>query len=246
MKVEYHKWFSQNLNQEMELKIYGDCGTPVLVFPAMGGHFYEFEDFEMVSACAEFIEGGKFQFYTVDSVDNQSWLNLDALPPERAARHEQYDQYICNEIVPFIQKQNRSGQKPFTVGCSMGGYHAANFFFRHPDLFGGVICLSGVLSLQIFVGDFIDDRIYYNSPLYYLPNLTDEYYLSLFREGKIFICVGQGAWEEPMIDDARAMQKILLKKKVPAWIDFWGYDVNHDWVWWRKQLPYILNQICSL
>ena len=246
MKTAYHKWLRPNLEQEMELKIYGESGTPVLVFPAMGGRFFEFEDFGMIKACEPYIEQEKFQIFTVDSVDNQSWLNIDAVPPERAARHEQYDRYVCEEVIPFISSQSKSNQKPFTAGCSMGGYHAANFFFRHPDLFGGMICLSGVLSLRIFVGDYIDDIIYYNSPLFYLPNLTDEYYLNLFREGKIFICVGQGAWEEPMIMDAREIQKILLKKKVPAWVDFWGFDVNHDWVWWRKQFPYILSQVCSL
>ena len=30
MKVEYHKWFSPSLNQEMELKAYGHGGKPML------------------------------------------------------------------------------------------------------------------------------------------------------------------------------------------------------------------------
>jgi esterase/lipase superfamily enzyme len=246
MKIDYQKQYSQALGQDMELKIYGEGGIPFLIFPAMGGRYNEFEDFGMVNACSDYIEQKKIQLFTIDSVDNQSWLKGDAMPNERAARHEQYDRYVCKEVVPFIQKYSGPDKKPITAGCSMGGYHAANFFFRHPDLFSGVICLSGVLSPKIFVGDYIDGTVYYNSPLYYLPNLSDEYYLKHIREGKIFICVGQGAWEEPMIKDAREIQKILLKKKIPAWIDFWGFDVNHDWVWWRKQFPYFVNQICSL
>ena len=246
MKIGYQKWRSEALGQDMEIKIYGEGGIPILIFPAMGGRFTEFEDFGMVNACLDYIEKGRIQLFTIDSVDNQSWLKGDAMPDERAARHEQYDRYVCNEVVPFMQKYTGIDKKPITAGCSVGGYHAANFFFKHPDLFSGVICLSGVLSLKIFIGDYIDEFVYFNSPIYYLPNLTEEYYLKFIREGKIFICVGQGAWEEPMIRDAKEIQKILLKKKIPAWIDFWGFDVNHDWIWWRKQFPYFLNQICAL
>ena len=50
MNVEYHKWFSQNLNQDMELKVYGHAGKPMLVFPAQSGRFYDFENFGMVGA----------------------------------------------------------------------------------------------------------------------------------------------------------------------------------------------------
>ena len=35
----------------------------------------------------------------------------------------------------------------------------------------------------------------------------------------------------------------LEYKDIPAWIDFWGKDVNHDWNWWQVQLPYFLNHI---
>ena len=39
------------------------------------------------------------------------------------------------------------------------------------------------------------------------------------------------------------MKNILATKGIPAWVDFWGPDVNHDWVWWRKQMPYFLGKI---
>ncbi|NLB08307.1 MAG: esterase, partial [Clostridiales bacterium] len=26
-------------------------------------------------------------------------------------------------------------------------------------------------------------------------------------------------------------------------IDYWGYDVHHDWPWWRIQMPYFLGNI---
>jgi len=242
MNIEYHKWWSSNLGQDMELKTYGQTGKPVLVFPAMGGRFYEFEDFGMKEACEDLIETGKFRFISVDSVDYQSWANWGSEPSARARRHQDYDLYITQEVVPFIRDQcGDPALKVITTGCSMGGYHSGNFFFRHPDLFDGMISLSGIFQLKMFIGDFTNDDVYLNSPLLYLPNLTDPWYLDKYCHSNIIICVGQGDWEEPMIEDAYAMQKVLDEKRIPNIVDFWGHDVNHDWPWWRKQLPYFLG-----
>ena len=56
----------------------------------------------------------------------------------------------------------------------MGGFHAANFVFRFPELTSGVIALSGVYSTRDFFGAALDGGIYFNSPLDYLAGLTDE------------------------------------------------------------------------
>jgi esterase/lipase superfamily enzyme len=245
MQVEYHKDWSACLNQEMEYKVYGSTGKPVLVFPAQGGKFYEFEDFGMLNAVSGLIDSGSYRFYTVDSIDNQSWSNWNILPSDRAMRHEAYDRYIRQEFIPTIQNQVGSDQLFLATGCSMGGFHSANFFFRHPDLFDSVISLSGLFQLRLFVGDTIDNNIYFNTPLYYLRNLTDAWYLEKYRQSKIVICAGQGAWEEAMNDDIRELRQILEDKNIPAWIDLWGYDVNHDWPWWRKQLPYFLEKLLT-
>ncbi len=231
------------MGQEMALKIYGHSGKPILVFPAMGGRFYEFEDFRMIDATWPLIEGGQVQFFTVDSIDKQSWANWQAHPADRARRHEDYDRYITREVLPFVQDRMGEEVKMLTTGVSMGGYHAANFFFRHPELFDGMIALSGLFMLERFMGDYMDENVYYNAPLHYLRNLTDSFYLESYRRSQIIICTGQGAYEEAMIADALAMKAVLDEKGVPAWVDFWGFDVNHDWPWWRKQIAYFLEQL---
>jgi esterase/lipase superfamily enzyme len=227
----------------MELKVYGESGKPVLVFPTQCGKFYQFEDFGMVGALCSIIADGKIILYTVDSIDHQSWANLDVEPAVRAIRHNQYDQYIVEEVIPFIRANHGSGIKALTTGCSMGGYHAANIFFRHPDIFDSMISLSGIFQLRMFIGDYMDENVYFNSPLHYLPNLEDPWYLDQYRSSQIVICTGQGAWEEEMVSDALALKKTLRAMNVPCWIDLWGYDVNHDWPWWRRQLPYFLHQV---
>ena len=125
----------------------------------------------------------------------------------------------------------------------MGAYHAANFFFRHPDVFDTTIALSGVYSLNMFIGDYMDENVYFNSPINYLPDLDDPYLLDQYRQSNIIICCGQGAWEDEMVADSHTLKQILDAKKIPNWVDFWGYDVNHDWPWWRKMLPYFLDQL---
>lgn len=243
MNIEYHKWHSHNIGRDMEIKVYGHGGKGILVFPAQGGRFFEFEDFAMIEAVSWFINEGIVRFYTVDSVDNEAWANFHVSPGSRGHRHEEYDRYIVTEVVPFMQSQCGENSQFFTTGCSMGGYHSSNFFFRHPDVFDGMISLSGLSSLNLFVGDYVDEKVYLNSPILFLPNLQDDWYLEKYRHSHIIICCGQGAWEDEMIHDAIVMREILHAKGIPAWVDLWGHDVNHDWPWWRKQLPYFLGKL---
>jgi esterase/lipase superfamily enzyme len=244
MQTEYHKSFSPILGHDMELKIYGYYGKPVLVFPAQGGSFHEFEDFGMIGALASFIESGQIKIFTVNSLDGQTWANGEAPPADRARRHQDYDRYIAEEVVPFMRKHSGSTtQKFMTTGVSMGAYHAVNFLFRHPDIFDTVIALSGLFRLNHFIGDYMDNNVYFNTPLAYLPHLHDPWYLDQYRESRIIIGVGQGAWEEEMLADTLALKRILNQKGIPHWIDIWGNDVNHDWPWWHKMLPYFLSKL---
>ena len=244
MQIEYHKWYSPALGHDMELKVYGYYGKPVLVFPAQSGRFHDFEGFGMIDVLSRFIESGQIKVFTADSLDDESWANWGAHPADRARRHLDYDRYVVEEVVPFMrQHSGNTDQKFIATGVSMGAYHAANFFFRHPDLFDAAIALSGLFRLNHFIGDYMDDNVYFNTPLAYLPSMNDPWYIDQYRQSHIMVGVGQGAWEEEMLDDARVLKHILEQKEIPHWIDFWGHDVNHDWPWWHKMLPYFLDRL---
>ena len=243
MKTQELKQFSEHLNQDMELKIYGTGGKPVLVFPTLKGRYFDFENFGVVESVQSLIDEGKIILIAVDSIDDQSLANELISPSQRIQRHEEYDHYIIKELIPFIQNNVAPNKKLFTAGCDMGGYHAVNFFFRYPDAFDGTISMSGWFQLEQFVGSFLNSSVYFHSPLRYLPNLTDDWYLDKFRESQIVICVGQGRWEEMPLANAHALEQVLNEKKIPCWFDYWGMDVDHDWPWWRKQFPYFLNHL---
>lgn len=216
----------------------------MIVFPSSGGRFYEYENFGMIEACRPYIESGAIRVFTMDSVDNETWLNRNASPVERARFHNAYDAYVINELIPAIKYHEPWSEGFITTGCDMGGFHAANFFFKHPDVFDTLIALSGLYDSRIFVGDQVSDfDIYVNSPVDYLRNLSDPWFLDRFRANSIILCTGQGAREENSIRDTRQMEAILKSKNVPAWVDYWGYDVDHDWSWWRLQIAYFLDRL---
>ncbi|SFI09270.1 Esterase/lipase superfamily enzyme [Tindallia magadiensis] len=244
MDVCYQHFHSKYLNRVMEFKRYGSSGKPMMAFPSSGGRFFEYEDFKMIEACQPFIEQGLIQVFTPDSIDHESWLDDDVWPGDRAHKHNLYDQYIIQELVPFILSKTDYQGKLITTGYSMGGYHAANFFFRHPYVFDTLIALSGIYDLRYFVGHHLDiHNVYINSPVDYLANLSDSNFLEQYKQSTIIICTGTGDWEENSIQHTNQIKRVLEEREIPAWIDYWGSDVNHDWPWWRKQTSYFLGEL---
>ena len=110
------------------------------------------------------------------------------------------------------------------------------------DLFRGVIAMSGSYDVRSYLQGHYDDNVYFNNPVDYLSNLNDDYYLPLLQKAdKILILSGQGNYEAP--ERSRALSDILNAKGIPHTLDLWGQDVDHDWPWWRKMLPYALGKM---
>ncbi|MEG0527941.1 MAG: alpha/beta hydrolase-fold protein [Longicatena sp.] len=243
MKVEYYKEFSHELNREMQFKVYGESGIPCLVFPAQDGHFYDFENFGMIDAAKDYIESGRIQFFCCDSIDAETWSNETGNPRERMEQHERWYHYIVDELVPLIYDIN--GHKEhgiMTCGCSMGAMHALNFLLRRPDIFQRVLGMSGIYHADFFFKDYHDELTYQNSPSDYLPNMQQDHpYMEYYHSAEIALCCGRGAWEQEMEASLKQMEQIFQNKQVDVWIDYWGYDVSHDWYWWKKQLDYFLQ-----
>ena len=247
MQIEEHQWFSPNLHRSMALKVYGHWGVPILVFPCSLGRYYDYEGMGMIDAITEFIDAGKIKLYCIDSVDAESWYHFSVSPAERNARHEAYDSYIAREVIPFIR--NHCSQPDIRVmanGCSMGAYHAVNTFLKHPDLFAGTIALSGLYRLDrtefgLNAADI--PTVYFNSPLHYLAKLDNPWLLDWYRRSEIVVCAGQGAWETEALEDTRQLADLFRDKRIPAWVDIWGEDVNHDWPWWHRQMNYFLDYL---
>jgi esterase/lipase superfamily enzyme len=247
LDISYHNAHSAALGRDMEYKRYGYAGRPVVVFPTSQGRFYQFEDSGGVGALSRFIDEGRIQLFTVDGIDSESFFAKDSDNGHRIARHEAYFRYVRHEALPQINETASASNggrhlKPLFSGCSMGGYHSSNFVFRYPELVSGVIALSGVYSTRDFFGSELGGDIYFNSPLNYLPGLEDDAILAAIRSLRLIFCCGQGAWEERMLEDTRELEQVLHARQIPAWVDYWGGDVAHDWPWWHKQLDYFMSR----
>ena len=247
MHTHYEKWYSPALGRDMELKVYGRGGKPVLYIPCQNGRFFDFENFGMTDAWAPFIEAGQATVFSVDTVDAETWSNKSGDPYWRIRRHEAWIRYLTEEVVPYIRSYCRGygwqvDPGVMVFGCSLGATHAVNLYFRFPQLFDELLALSGVYEASYGFDGYRDELVYLNSPLDYLAGMSwDHPYLSLYRQNRGVVCVGQGPWE--LVDSTRALQQVLLEKDIPVWVDYWGYDVNHDWPWWFKQVAYFVPKL---
>lgn len=240
MNREIHKWYSPNLNKEWEIAVYGHYGTALLMFPTAAADYLEYERFNLIESISPYIQSGKFKAFSINSINSESWLNENIEPKYRGIRHQQYNDYIVNEVVPFIFKHCKGEIPIITTGASLGALHAANTLFRRPDIFHGTIAMSGSYDLKHYTKGYYDDNVYFNSPVDYLSNLTDQSILTLLRSRKnIYIVTGQGDYENP--EASRHLSNILSVKEIPHELDIWGYDIPHDWSSWKKMLPYFLE-----
>ncbi len=234
-------WFSHNLGMEMPLVAYGHAGVPLLMFPTAAADYLEYERFYLVDVIQPFIEQGLLRAYSINSVNRYSLLNDKASPQWKAELLSRYDRYVMEEVLPLIRNECGPDARPLTTGASLGAFLAANCYFRHPDEFRGTIAMSGSYDIRSYLPDYYDTNVYFNNPMDYLRNLDDDYYLPLLKKAdSIVITTGQGAYEAP--NRSRDFSALLNKKGIPHLLDVWGHDVNHDWVWWRKMLPYFLGR----
>ncbi len=243
MKRRTTSWWSQNLGMEMPLVAYGHAGAPLLMFPTAAADYLEYERFQLIDAIQSLIEAGRVRAYSINSVNRYSLLNEQAAPNVKAELLTRYDRYITDEVLPLIRHDTGdAGARPLTTGASLGAFLSANAYFRHPDLLRGLIAMSGSYDIRSYLRGYEDDNVYFNNPIDYLPNLNDDYFLPLLRRADaIYILSGQGAYEAP--ERSRHLSEILSAKGIPHTLDLWGHDVDHDWPWWRKMLPYNLAKI---
>lgn len=240
MRRELHQWHSPRLNKNMEIAVYGHYGFALLMLPTAAADYLEYERFQLINALQPLIEAGKIKVFSINSINSEAWLNNQMHPRHKAMRHQQFNGYVADEVVPFIH-QNTSSQTPIiTTGASLGALHAANMFFRRPDLFAGTIAMSGVYDLTAYTKGYFDEDVYFNSPVHYLPNLEDQNILNRLRaSGHIHLLSGSGNYEDP--EASRKLGAILQAKGIRHEVDIWGPDMRHDWPTWRAMLPYYLE-----
>jgi len=236
VKRDYVAWDSPSLGRRMELLYFGHGGRPMVWFPTSKGRFYQAEDFGLVGAVADLIEGGAIQVACVDGVDAESFYATDRHPAERLARHQQYDRCLSEEVVPLVRARARTDSRLATLGCSFGAYHAVNFAFRHPDLVDKVVGLSGKYDIHSFLDGYWDDTAYYHCPTAYVANMGTDW---VHRLSALDSAIVTGELDN-IVEGSRQLIAVLQAKGIPHRGHIWAAPYGHDWPWWKEQIRHYL------
>jgi esterase/lipase superfamily enzyme len=215
----------------MELLVFGHGGARVLVFPTSMGRFFEWEDRGMIGALGEHVGRGWLQLYCLDSVDGESWYNRRAHPHDRAWRHQQYEDYIVREVLPFAWHRNPT---PFTIatGASFGAYHAVDLALRHPHLINRVLALAGLYDIKRMTGGYSDDLVYAHDPSHFLMHERDARRLDAMHQINFILAIGK---DDPNRLDNEHLSNVLWSKGIWHALRLWD-GWCHDWPWWREMV----------
>ena len=192
------------------------------------------------------IDSGRVMVFSIDTIDRETWSDKGGDPHWRIRRHEQWMDFITREAVPFIRGEaNRlNGWAGYpgiiAFGCSLGALHAANLFFRFPDLFDGLLALSGIYTASYGFDGYMDEEVYRNSPVDYLAGMPARSSLHPALQPEPRYPVRRpGSLGDPRKATLR-LRDICAQKGIHVWVDVWGYDCAHDWDWWYKQVAYFV------
>jgi esterase/lipase superfamily enzyme len=234
LKEDYHKWYSPTLSKDIEMLVFGHAGYPLVLFPTTMGRFFECKNMKLIESAKWFLEEGLVQIYCPDSINELSWYDKGIHPADRVKNHMWYDQFIMDEVVNPIC-QDRGIQKVAIAGVSFGGYHAANFAFKHPERVSHMFSLSGSFDIKSFLDGYYDDNVFFNNPVDFLPgsNHPDLWNMK--------IILGTSDWDI-CLEANQTLAKLLTDKNIPFWFDERKW-AEHDWPIWREMFPHFLSQI---
>ncbi len=229
-----HKWYSPNLNRDIEVLSFGHQGYPIILFPTSMGSYNETKDFKLIESVNWYLDNGLVKIYCPDGIDATSWYNKNIHPADRVKNHIWYDLMLLQELVPLAQRET-GVDRVATAGCSFGGYHATNFAFRHPDVVKYVFNMGAAFDIKDQMDGYYDDNMYFNTPLDFIPDAQN----SLFND--IYVVLGTGT--QDMCWDANVkLAEILHNKGIKHWLDV-RQNASHDWPAWREMFPHYLSLI---
>lgn len=197
----------------------------------------------------------KFLIITPDA-KNSWYANSPVLP------NANFEDYIIKEIIPYVDKKYRTMQTKFqrsVVGLSMGGYGAAKFGLKYPQLFSFAGCLSPALQVPVSLEDstmtirrsresnesvktmfgFPRNELWNDNDVFALLDKTTAKSLPYF-----YLSVGSSDGIPEIIDVTHSFAGALRKKGV----SFEMHEIPgaHDWKLWDQEIESVLQRIAQL
>ena len=203
-RIEHTDFYSHILGMSLKVEVTGHFGYPMIMFPTSQGDYTQNHDFKLNESLNWLVENGKVKLYNIETIDKFSFYDKNIHPSERIRNYELYMQFLKQEFVPYIQRLH-SVHRVAVAGASFGGYHAANFAFRFPDVVSHMFCLSGAFSIRNFMDGFSNDLVYYNCPREFMRN--DEAWK--FKHMHIVLSTSD---EDICLEQTREMAGILAER----------------------------------
>lgn len=233
-------WYSERIEQEVNLVRWGDYGTPVLLFPTAGGDAEEVERFKLIHVLGPLLDARRIKIYSMDSTAGKAWISGDHSGEYCSKLQSQFDATVYREVVPAIRSDCQSADiEIITAGASIGAFNAVASLCRHPDVFKMAIAMSGTFDLSKYLEGRFNQDFYFSSPLHYLPSLEGPA-LEALKKRFVLLPTGEGNYED--IGESWRLASVLGAKGIPNRVDSWGADFHHDWVTWREMLPKYLEE----
>ncbi|MCG8467006.1 MAG: hypothetical protein MJB57_02210 [Gemmatimonadetes bacterium] len=227
-------WHSPRLDQIVNISRWGEVGTPFLMFPTAGGDAEEIERFLVIDTLADYLADGRIKVYSCDSVAGRVMLGQEGSPEHRMRVMNQFQNFICHELVPAIRDDcNDPAIEIVAGGSSIGAFNALAALCRFPDVFSHALCMSGTYDLERFLKAGVTEDFYYSSPVHYLPELEGDALEALQRR---FVLLASGRGRAEDIDESWRVASLLGEKGIPNRMDDWGEEWHHDWPTWRNML----------
>lgn len=235
MRTTHQVWYSPRLGHDMGVAVFGHWGPPLLAFPTSHGDEWELQRHGLIDAIGDVIEAGRVKVFCAGSNNLDSFLNAGAHPLHRGWRQRMFDEYVRDEVIPFVHDSCATPGIPIaTMGASLGAYHAANTLFHYPHAVKRCYALSGIYDLRGLMDGMYDDTFYFQNPVDYMAGLTDPWYVEQLSTCEIRLATGSGPFEQSW--QTRALSDVLARRGIRHYLDDWGPRGGHDWPYWKEQL----------
>lgn len=233
---------SDAMDRDFDVEVYGAGGAPLIVLPEGNGSCSSWNDHGMVETLSDRIDDGTIQLFCVDSADPSGWYFAEGAARYRKKAALSYIKFLCQEFVPFVRAKNQG--LPILAGAGIGALNAAIAMLQHPELFGGLLAMSGTYDARNIVGESFDDVWEQLSPVDIAQHLTAAQKKSLAPRHLAFVS-GQNVSEDG-VKTQHALEAIFADQGIDATFEYWGEDVTHSWMWWqemaRQMVPCLLSR----
>ncbi|WP_367375894.1 alpha/beta hydrolase [Lentilactobacillus kefiri] len=158
-----------------------------------------------------------------------------------------YWDYLVDEVIPEMRNLLPLSTNPkdnFVGGVSMGGFGAFKLAFTHPEWFSAIVPMSSVIDLTELPKIMPDYRNIFGGPgpAGYLEKMAANASLSKLKQLRFYDCVGDQDDFKPSNEQFAA----YLKNDLGLNVGFHTSRGGHDWLYWQRILPDVLNWLIGV